>query len=316
MAATTTYGNADIMRANLLKAVKTYDSQPQIVFYPDLAGNIIGTEQLFEIAAQASGLPLPSITPEYGIVPTAGMSQVARKQYNYVKRTLQFRWSDESFINDNYGIVTSYGTLLAGVFAQAKDIAAAIYLNSCTTSSIISTPNGQPLSSTAHPLETGVDTNTFVTQQTLGVIALEDATTALMNQQAYKNYPAPKFGPFQLECAPRNNHLSKRLLGSDQQPQTVTNDINSVAGKGGTAGGIMIGSVSKRIVSPYFTNPEWWSLRSVDNTKHNRFMLSRYGFKLMPVVYDEDNDSWKVTCKEAYLFDVFDYRGAFYSTPS
>ncbi len=314
MATTTTFGNPDIMRANLLKAVKTYDGKPQVTFYDDLAGNLLTTEQLFEVAAQVSGLPLPSVTPEYGVIPTASMTQVARKQYNYQKRTLQFRWSDESFINDNYGIVKGYGTLIAGVFATAKDIAAAIYLNGCTASSIIATPNGQPLASTAHPLETGTDSNTFTTQQTLGVIALEDATTALMNQQAYKNYPSPKFGPFQLEVAPRNNHLSARLIGADKQPQSFVNDPNSVGGKANV--GREVGIVTKRVVSPFFTNPEWWALRSIDNSKHNRFMLSRYGFKIMPIVYDEDNDSWKVTAKEAYLFDVFDYRGTFYSTPS
>lgn len=315
MAATTTFGNADVMRANLLKAIKTYDAQPQITFYEDLAGNIIGTEQLFELAAQVSGISLPTITPEYGVVPTTSMTQIARKQYNYQKRTLQFRWSDESFINDNYGIVKGYGSLIAGVFAQAKDIAAAVYLNGATNTALISTPFAQPLASTAHPLETGTDSNTFVTQQTLGVIALEDATTALLNQQAYKNYPMPKFGPFQLEVANRNNHLSARLISSDKQPQSFVNDFNSVAGKA-TGAGRQAGIIVKRIVSPYFTNPEWWALRSTENAKHNRFMLSRYGFKLMPVVYDEDNDSWKVTAKEAYLFDVFDYRGAFYSTPS
>lgn len=48
-------------------------------------------------------------------------------------------------------------------------------------------------------------------------------------------------------------------------------------------------------------------------------MLSRYGFKVMPIdynSYDADTDSWKFTAKECYAFDVKDYRGVFYSTPS
>jgi hypothetical protein len=65
-----------------------------------------------------------------------------------------------------------------------------------------------------------------------------------------------------------------------------------------------------------FTNPEWWALRSASEDEQPRFKLDRYGFKLMSIVYDDDTDSWKVTAKQSYLFDVTDYRGTFYSFAS
>lgn len=297
--------NPDLLRKNLLEAVDYFDKTPERTFWKDLAGMVKPSDQLNEIIAAVSGLALPQITAEFGVSPQDDITSPARKVYTPQKRMLQFRMSDEAFINDQYGVVKGYGTELAGVFQTAKELAASIYLNGCLDTTMIQTPLLQPLSSTAHPLQTGTDTNTFTVQQTLGIIALEDMTTLLLNQQAHKNYPMPKYGPFQLEVATRNNQLSKRLVHGGQLPQTNNNDINAVAG-----------DIAKIICSPFFTNPEWWCLRSLNPTKQSRFCLTRYGFKLTELIYDGDTDSWKATAKESYLFDVMDYRGAAYSTPS
>lgn len=297
--------NPDLLRKNLLMAVDYFDKTPEITYWKDLAGMVKPSDQLNEIIAAVSGLALPQVTGEYGVAPQDDITSPARKVYTPQKRMLQFRMSDEAFINDQYGVVKGYGTELAGVFATAKEIAAAVYLNGALNTSIISTPLGAALSSASQPLAMGFDSNTFTTQQTLGIIALEDATNLLLNQQAHKNYPMPKYGPFQLEVATRNAKLAERLTTAGQLPTTNNNDKNVVAGK-----------IGRVIASPYFTNPEWWCLRSMNPAKQSRFCLTRYGFKLTELVYDGDTDSWKVTAKESYLFDVVDYRGAFYSTPS
>lgn len=302
--ATGTNGNVDLMRKNLLMAYKAYDATPKMTFWKDMAGRVMSSDQLNEVVALAGGLALPSITPEFGNPPQDQVQQIGRKVYTPQKRMLQFRMSDEAFINDQYGIVKGYGTMMAGVFQQAKEIGAAVYLNGAIDATIITTPMGQTLSSTAQPLAVGTDSNTFATQQTLGIIALEDANNNLQLQQAHKNYPMPKYGPFQLEVHPRNNMLSERLIHAGGLPQTNNNDTNAVAGQ-----------IKKRIVNPYFSNPEWWCLRSIDAQQQGRLCLTRYGFKMTGLDYDPDTDSWKVTAKESYLFDVVDYRGAFYSTP-
>jgi hypothetical protein len=307
-----TFGNPTIMRKTLLMAVKMWDDVPRLKFYERIVGKTLNTDQAYEELALVSGLTTPSIVAEYGAVPTDDITSPFTKRTQPLKRMLQFRVSDEAFINDRYGIIKSYGTLLKGVFQQAKEIAAAIYLNGCTNSALIQTPAGQPLSSASHPLDgmasPNVDSNTFTTQQTLGIISLEDATMNLRNQRAHKGYPAPKVPPFALEVAPRNGLVAKRLVGSMNLPTTNNNDKNVVAGD--------IGDV---IISPYYTNPEWWSIRCMDQSQHHRFLLERYGFKVMPIdygSYDPDTDSWKFTAKECYAFDVSDYRGVFYSTPS
>jgi len=310
MATTTTTlsvaGNPDLMRKNLLMAKKLYDATPRRRFSETLAGRSISSDQLFEIMAMASGLDLPQITPEYGAIPSSDMYQAYRKQYTPQKRTLQFRMSDEAFINDQYGIVKSYGTILAGNFALAEDRAAAnAFMNFANNSALISTPQGTALGSTSQPLETGTDANTFTVAQTLGPIALEDAINLLMSQKAHKGYEMPKYGPFQLEVAPRNNHNARRIVGSTKLAGGNMNDEN-----------VLDSDITKVVVVPMFTNPEWWSLRSINNDEHPRFKLERYGFKNTGIVYDEDTDSWKVTAKQSYLFDVNDYRGTFYSFAS
>lgn len=309
--ATLTTSGIDLFRKNLLMAYKAYDESPQRVYYKDMAGKVLTSDQLFEISAMVDGLILPTIVNEMGIFPQDDIREVANKTSKAQKRGLQVRFSDEVLINDQSGVIKGLGRLIAGVFQQAKEQAAAVYVNGCLSTSLIQTAQGEALSSATHALGTGgTDTNTFTTQQTLGVIALEDATNLLGAQLSYKGIPAPKLGPFQLEVAIRNNQLSKRLLHPGNLPTTNNNDMNAIASSQGD------GQISKIIPNPYFTNPEWWCLRSIDADKQARFMIQRYGFKITGMSYDEDVDAWKITGKESYIFDAMDYRGSFYSTPS
>ena len=304
-------GNPTLVRKNLKAAIKLYEDQPKLTFYEKICGTILTTEQAYEEFAQVSGIDMPSIVPEYGTVPWSDVYVPYTKRTLPIKRMLQFRISDEAFINDRYGIVKSYGIMLKGAFRQYKETAAGVFLNSCTSSGVISTPAGQPLSSASHPLDPNAgsvttDSNTFTTQQLLGVIAIEDATMMLRNQKAHKGYPFPKLPPFVLEVAPRNGQVAKRLVGSENLPGGDANDKNVVRG-----------DIQDVVVSPYFVNPEWWSIRCIDKTQQHRFLLERYGFKLTQGgEYDPNTDSWNFTAKENYAFDVTDYRGVIYSTPA
>jgi hypothetical protein len=296
-----------LIEKNLLMAVKLYDEQARIVYADEMAGNIIDTDQAYETIAQVNGLDLPQITAELGVVPITDMTQGPSAQYKGQKRTLSLRISDEAFIDDQYGIVRGYARELKTAFDQAREFAGAIFLNGCINTGLLVLPTGQTLASQTQPLQSGTDTNTFmVNQQTLSIIALEDARANLMNQKAYKGYPAPKVGPMVLEVAPKNGLLAERLTGAKQFPTTPNNDPNPLGA-----------SVSKVITNPYFTNPEWWCLRMADNSRHKRFKLVRYGFRLMNKPrFDDTTDSWVVAAKEKYLYGAMDYRGQFFSTPN
>ncbi len=301
-------GNPDLMRKNLMLAVKGYNEQsPNPNYQRLISGRTITTEQLGEVAAMASGLGLPTVVAEYGAVPSEDMIEVARKTYLQQARKMQFRISDEAFINDQYGIMKGYGKELALAFDVAKEIAAAnAFMNFVTGTTVTTTMRAQSLANTAHTISGGLtDSNTFTTQQTLGPIALEAALTALLDQKAEKGYVASKRGPYVLEVATRNKYLAERIVGSDKLAGGNQNDKNALSS-----------DITSVICDEYFTNPEWWCVRVADKDRQPRFMLSRFPFKVTDLTFDQDVDAWKVMAKESYLFDVVDYRGTFYSTPS
>lgn len=308
------YGNSDLFRANLKEALRLYDLNLMFPAYMLLAGVSGDSKQLYERFATVSGLSLPQPTAEFGVAPQSDIAEVAAANRQPIKQTLQMRISDESLINDQYGIVKSYGTELRSVFDIRREISASVYLNGCTDSTQINLINGEALSSATHALAVGTDANTWLStenQQILSIKALEDATARISMQKSYKNYPAPRYGPFQLEVAQQNVHLANRLIGTDKLPQSLDNDINSV--KQNPLDRMMV----KRVVStPTFLNPEWWSLRAIPSSQHSRYWLIRYGFNLTEIRYKGSNDSWCVTAKENYIPLQGDYRGTFYSTPA
>lgn len=300
---TTTHANAALVRKNLLKAYKLYNDESKRNVWKDMvAGNVVSTDQLYEQTALVSGVSLPSIVGEYGTVPVTDVSTPYTKTHTPQKRIIQFRMSDEFFINDKYGVANSYGRMLGHVFYVAQEIAGAVFMNGCTSSSTISTPAGQPLASTAHPLESGTDSNRFGTAQTLGISALEQAIQSMMSLQAHKGYVNPISGPFNLEVAPANALLASRLVNSTLLPQGENNDVNALKGM-----------ISKVVVNPWFTNSGFWAIHSANPMENRRIFLERYPLKVTELVYDGDNDSWKVTVKQSYLFDVTDYRDTYYS---
>lgn len=310
--ATTTNGNVDLMRANLFKAFDLYDKTLRNQTYMTLAGNSGGTSQLYERVATVSGLQLPQVRSEFAPAPTSQVTEVSVANYQPQKRLLEFRMSDEAFINDQYGVVKGYGIMLKGVFDVGREYAAAVWVNGALDTAQIALPNGEALSSATHALEAGTSSNTFSgTQQLLSIKALEDATANLLSQLAYKGYMSPRYGPYQLEVATINNHLANRLIGSDKLPQTFDNDPNSVAGMKNPNN---LGTVRRVVVNPAFSNPDWWALRSMPENENPRFWLDRYPFKLTQLMYDGHTDSWHVTAKESYLPCQFDWRGTFYST--
>lgn len=310
IAGTSAFGNPDLMRLNLFKAVRLYMETLLFPTWKIMVGNVGTTKQLYERIATVNGLPMPVITPEYGPIQVADIGEVNAANYQPQKRALAFRMSDESFINDQYGVVRSYGTELKTKFDLAREYAAAVYLNGAIDATQIALPNGETLSSATHALEVGTNANTFTgIQQALSISALESLTAILAKTLAYKGYEDARWGPFRLEVSPVNGHLADRLISSDKYPQTNDNDPNSIKNN---RNGQM--KVTDYVCLPTAANDDWWSLCAIDNNKHSRYCVERYPFKLTELVYDGGNDSWKVTAKESYIFVCFDYRGQAFST--
>lgn len=304
--ATSTANNAKLMRANLLAAIVMGDKNPEETWYDKLVDKNLSTRQAYEESALVSPLGLPAITGEYGSPPTEDISTPYSKTHTPVKRMLQFRVSSEALNRDHYGLMKQYGAMMRTAFIQSKEIAAAAFLNYATSSTILATPAGQPLASTAHPIELGGTTaNTPSVGLTLGIQALETTIYHLTMQVSHKNQPQPVAGPYILEVHPKNLVLAQRLIGSSLRPETDINDKNVISGR-----------FSSVVATPYFTHEEWWCVRTAKATQGHRFFLGEGKFVLTDLKYEEDNDSYKATAKETYLYDVFDWRGTYYQCPT
>jgi hypothetical protein len=304
-------GNPTIMRKNLLLVDNLFNKAARPLKYKKIAGRILTTQQAYEDFVTISGFGMPSVVLEYGTLPEDTITQPFTGRIVSQKRGLIMVVSDEAFKDDQYGILKNYSTQFRNAFEDAKETAAAVFLNGCTTTALMALANGQPLSSASQPLDSSVgttDSNTFTVQQTLGIQPLEQAWEFLNTQKTHKGVPFVADQSFLLEVHPRNFMLAQRLIEATGLPQGNSNDPNPM-GK----------VVAEIVANQFYTNPEWWSLRSMNDNFHKRFYCSREEFRWSnnhtPTYYME-NDSWKISGLERYVFGCTDYRGTFYSTPS
>lgn len=308
--ATNIQGTTDLLRKNLLKAEEAYSRSVMYPVYMELAGEVTsGKQQLYERAALVAGLGLPQIRAEYGAAPITSQSEVAVSNYQGSKRILRFVTSNETLVNDQYGMIQGYGTLLKGNFDIAKEYAAAAYLNGCQDSTVIATIQGEPLASTSHQLLNGTASNLYTLALSIG--SIETLGSSLMKQKAYKGMLSTRRGPYQLECHTDLSYFAQRLVDSDNFPITPDNDINAVK-----RGSLAYGKVKRVVASPYFANSNWWALSSMNKTEVSRMLYERLPYEISSIRYVDTNDSWSVTAKETYIFIQLDWRGTVFSIVS
>jgi len=295
-------------RKNLLQAVKLYDPKQEVNFARQMAGNIVDSQQTFEEIAAYGGLSLPSKTTEYGNPPITEYEQIYKATYVNNKMMLQFRISNEAFDDEQgYGIVRAYGTDMAGVFQQKMEMDAADqFMNMAnSTATPWAGPDGAALGSISHPLETGTDSNMLSPAETLAPQSVTKMFARLKKTKAHKGYLMPIVGPGVIECSAENELLARQIMNSVKQQGENSNSSNEV--------GKLISGV---VGNPYFTNTEWFAVRSANKRKHKRFVQIREGFTLVSWKYDEDTDSWKATARSRYIFGSMGYRGVVYSFAS
>lgn len=294
-------------RKNLLQAVKLYDPKQDVNFARQMAGNIIDSQQTFEEIAAYGGLSLPSKTTEYGNPPITEYEQIYTTPYRNNKMMLQFRVSNEAFDDEQgYGIVRSYGTDMAGVFQQKMEMDAAdTFMNLANDAVNNPGPDTKALGASDHPLEAGVESNILSPAETLAPQSITKMFARLKKTKAHKGYLMPIVGPGIIECSAENELLARQIMNSVKQSGENSNSSNEV--------GKLISGV---IGNPYFTNTEWFAVRSANKRKHKRFVQIREGFTLVSWKYDEDSDSWKATARSRYVFGSMGFRGVVYSFAS
>jgi hypothetical protein len=193
---------------------------------------------------------------------------------------------------------------LKSSFAQTKELMGAAVLNfSSDTSGAYFGGDGQPLLSTQHPLDIGVNSNTFATQSELNESSLQDAISRI---QKFRDEAGliVSVQPKRLVVGTDNQWIARRLFGTDQTIGSNNNDINALK-----AGGFLKGGF---VVNRFLTNPKSWFLLT-DVPDALRY-FQRDPFE--PDMYvDFDTNNLKTKATERYSFGFSDHRGIFGCNP-
>lgn len=234
-------------------------------FAQQLVSRRINTKDLYEEIALWSGLgPAASMDEASGVPFDIATTPFSKKFYPIIK-AIGWDVSDDALETDRYGKLRNFSTMAAQSHYITEQQEAADLINyMISTNARRLGIDGVSLVSTAHPTKTTTWSNRPSTDLYLGALALEQAENEMMDQMAYRDYPFPQTGPYNLYVSNANRGLANRLTKSDKLPGGNDNDKNWA--------GQQITNVS---VNPFITQRQYWMLRAAADSDHGLFMLQR-----------------------------------------
>ena len=189
-------------------------------------------------------------------------------------------------------------------FNQTKEIYGANVLNTATTYNATIVGDGQPLCSTAHPIDGGTFPNRFTVDMDLNEASLLNAQTSI--RQLFRDNRGLRLQararklivPLALEP------VAIRLLKTVLRPGTADNDVNAILE---TSGGIQDGFLAH----DYLSSPTAWFVKT---DQEGLLYLQRVAFE-MDMQVDFTTDNLLVKGYERYSFSYYDPRAIWGSFP-
>lgn len=180
---------------------------------------------------------------------------------------------------------------------QKKEVLGAAVLNNGFSSSY-PIGDGQPVFSTAHPIDGGTVANTFTVQADLNETSLEQAINGI---QQFRNAAGliVMTKPTKLIVPTNNQWTATRLLESQFRTNTANNDISAIYNSSAVPQGSR--------VNQFLTDQNSWYLMTDCS---NGFKHYEREAMETDVYTDFDTDSLKAKAIERYSFGVSDFRGA------
>lgn len=231
-------------------------------------------------------------------IPLASMRQVfttSAENFNYgvgfviTANTLEDNLYPDQFPKGMLGIRENMKT-----FQEYEGIA--IFDNAFNTQSqFYKLGDGQPLCSTAHPINTGTISNTLNSAQ-LSLTSYQDLIITIQQFQDYSGQPR-KILPTKLLVGIPNQFIAKILTGSQYTPDDATNAINPIV-----AGDYIHGNY---IVSHYMTNSSNYFL--LTDYKDGVLLQRRKSLEIQ-MTTDQANRNLSVYGNERYRFVVPNFR--------
>jgi hypothetical protein len=259
------------------------------------------SDKAVEIEVEVKLLGLASIKAEGASVAYDNMGQ--RYITNYVHRytAVGFIITRQAIMDNLYKTrFPLQAKALRNSMAQTKEtLGAAVLNNGFDTNYPIG--DGQPVFSTAHPIDGSTVANTFTVQSQLNETSLQDAIVAIQRFRDAANLrvmtkPTKLIVPAELQWT------AERLLKSEYRTDTANNDISAIYSMSAVPQG--------HRVNMFLTDTNAWYLMTDAPNGFKHYERER----LETDVYtDFDTDNLKAKAVERYSFGVSNFRGAFAS---
>lgn len=229
-----------------------YDSHP--VEYTDLY-DIETSRQAYEQDVQITGFGLAPQKAQGAPIQYDSEMQGWVTTYLHIAYALGYAVTKEEIEDNLYKQVAERRTK-ANAFSMAQTIenVAAFLYNNGFTSTFFTTPDGQPMISTAHVNVTGgTFSNRITTPADLSEASLEDLTIQIMDARMDRGLRISVM-PTSLHIAPSEWYNANRILESVLQNNTANNAINVLKATNAFPKGIKL--------NHYFTDPDAWFIRT------------------------------------------------------
>ena len=275
---------------------RTYDEHE--VEYTDLF-TMETSERAYEELVQLNGFAIAQVKPEGGAVTYQTESQGYTKRMTHVAYSSGYITTYEEMRDNLYEVVGKRrAQALAFAFRQTKELVGANVYNRAVTSGYTG-GDGVVLLSTAHPSQSGNQSNKLATAADFSEAALEDLIIQIMgatNSRGLQIALKPKclIVPRQLVFE------ATRVLKSTLQNDTANNAVNALKATGALPEGVK--------VNHYLNDPDMWFVR-------NKIPSGMIGMDREIGEFEQDNDfdtkNAKAKKYERYSFGWGDWRDVF-----
>lgn len=255
----------------------------------------------YEEMPELIGFGLAPIKEQGTSTQYASWSQGIVPRFTNKAYSLGFIVTREELADNQYEkVVMDRTERLAFSMRTTKEIVAAnIYNRSSNSSFLMTGGDGVELLSTAHPTDSGNQSNTLAVAADLSEAALEDLLIQIGNIEDAAglkiNARATK-----LIVSTFDMFNAERILGSALQNDSANNAINAVRSKGAVSGGY--------VSNTYLTDTDAWFLRTDVPSGMCQFEREAIDFS---DDNDFDTDNKKYKAYERYEFGWSDFRGLF-----
>lgn len=189
--------------------------------------DVYQSDKNFEQEVEMKFLGLPQITPEGAPSPSDNMGQRFLTTYQMQKLSISFAITQEALEDNLYKTYFPMQSkaLLKSMNQGKETLGMSVINNGFNAAFPIG--DGQPLFSTAHPIDGGTFANTFAIQEDLNEASLEQALIAV---QQFPDLAGLRsmVKPRKLITSIQNQFVGERILGSSFRTGTANNDINAL----------------------------------------------------------------------------------------